>query len=58
MPVGVTFWFPVYSDLHADYEITQDEQEHVPILICAMREDMTQPLNFYGRDSMDRFYDG
>ena len=46
--------------MYADYECTKKEQEHVPILICAMGEDhiaSLPPLRFYGRDCTEAFYD-
>ena len=46
--------------VYEDYECTKKEQEHVPILICAMGEDhisSTPPLHFYGRDCTEAFYD-
>ena len=45
---------------HADYECRKKEQEHVPILICAMGKDhipSLPPLHFYGRDCTEAFYD-
>lgn len=43
--------------VYADYECTQDEREHVPILICAAGEDIEDPLVFYGGDCTAAFYD-
>ena len=46
--------------VYADFEYTQDEQEHIPILICAMGEDHISsllPLHFYGRDCTEAFCD-
>ena len=46
--------------MYADYESTQDDRLHVPILICAKGEDHLDnvpALVFYGRSCTEQFYD-
>ena len=46
--------------VYADYECTQDDQLHVPILICAKGQDHNDTLPalvFYGRTCTEQFYD-
>ena len=46
--------------VYADYECTQDDQLHVPILICAKGQDHNDTLPslvFYGRSCTEQFYD-